>query len=89
MIGMAQARAVVKVSDAVIDDAICRVFDERIAGRLRKALAHPDGAVSCADVKDAATRILAQLDADAVRVDLVKDGANDVLDISVALPDDK
>ena len=29
------------------------------------------------------------IDADAVRVDLVKDGANDVLDISVALPDDK
>ena len=29
------------------------------------------------------------IDADAVKVDLVKDGANDVLDISVALPDDK
>lgn len=29
------------------------------------------------------------IDADAVRVDLVKDGDNDVLDISVALPDDK
>ena len=29
------------------------------------------------------------VDADAVKVDLVKDGANDVLDISVALPDDK
>ena len=28
------------------------------------------------------------IDADAVRVDLVKDGDNDVLDISVALPDD-
>ena len=29
------------------------------------------------------------IDAEAVKVDLVKDGANDVLDISVALPDDK
>jgi cell division topological specificity factor len=29
------------------------------------------------------------IDVDAVRVDLVKDGDNDVLDISVALPDDK
>ena len=29
------------------------------------------------------------IDADAVRVDLVKDGEHDVLDISVALPDDK
>ena len=27
------------------------------------------------------------IDADAVKVDLVRDGANDVLDISVALPD--
>ena len=29
------------------------------------------------------------IDADAVKVDLVRDGANDVLDISVALPDEK
>ena len=29
------------------------------------------------------------IDAEAVKVDLVRDGANDVLDISVALPDDK
>lgn len=29
------------------------------------------------------------IDADAVKVDLVRDGDNDVLDISVALPDDK
>ena len=29
------------------------------------------------------------IDADAVKVDLVKDGEHDVLDISVALPDDK
>ena len=29
------------------------------------------------------------IDADAVKVDLVKDGANDVLDISVALPEEK
>ena len=29
------------------------------------------------------------IDADAVKVDLVRDGANDVLDISVALPDGK
>ena len=29
------------------------------------------------------------IDVDAVKVDLVRDGANDVLDISVALPDDK
>ncbi len=28
------------------------------------------------------------IDADAVKVDLIKDGANDVLDISVALPED-
>ena len=29
------------------------------------------------------------IDADAVKVNLVRDGANDVLDISVALPDEK
>ena len=29
------------------------------------------------------------IDADAVKVDLVRDGDNDVLDISVALPDGK
>ena len=29
------------------------------------------------------------VDVDAVKVDLVRDGANDVLDISVALPDEK
>ena len=29
------------------------------------------------------------VDVDAVRVDLVKEGAHDVLDISVALPDDR
>ena len=29
------------------------------------------------------------IDAEAVKVDLVRDGANDVLDISVALPDEK
>ncbi|KRG74438.1 cell division topological specificity factor [Stenotrophomonas ginsengisoli] len=29
------------------------------------------------------------IDVDAVKVDLVRDGDNDVLDISVALPDDK
>ena len=29
------------------------------------------------------------IDADAVKVDLVRDGANDGLDISVALPDEK
>ena len=28
------------------------------------------------------------IDADAVKVDLIKDGHNDVLDISVALPED-
>ena len=29
------------------------------------------------------------IDVDAVKVDLIKDGANDVLDISVALPDEQ
>ncbi|HHW4680031.1 MAG TPA: cell division topological specificity factor MinE [Xylella taiwanensis] len=29
-----------------------------------------------------------KIDVDAVKVDLIKDGPNDVLDISVALPDD-
>ncbi|WP_019200818.1 HNH endonuclease signature motif containing protein [Tsukamurella sp. 1534] len=61
-----QLCAVLRFSSAIIDERVLCEFDVRIAAWLSGMLSDPDTAVTAAAVEEAAKKILAQIDIDAV-----------------------